>query len=66
MAPRKRIIDGTTSKGKIKAITGGATSKPTNSQPFVEGIASISPQESSSVLTPLTSKKTSSFKYFTR
>ena len=47
MAPNKRIIDDTTSKSKAKLTTRGMTSEPTNNQPLMEGVASISPQKSS-------------------
>ena len=45
MAPRKRITNGATSKGKVTATTEGKAYLPTNNQSHTKDTDSISPQE---------------------
>ena len=47
MTPRKKVIGGTTSKGKVNTTVGGATSKRINNQSFAEGTTSATSQEPS-------------------
>ena len=48
MAPRKQVTSCVTSKGKVKATTGGTASKLTSNQLLTEGTASALSQEPSS------------------
>ena len=45
MGPHKKVIGGTTSKGKDKTTAGGAASKRINNQPFAKGTTSATLQE---------------------
>jgi len=52
MTPHKRVIDGTTSKGKVEATTGGKASKLINNRSFGEGTTSISSREPTATSQP--------------